>query len=236
MQSRVPTLCLLIGGLPDVLVWIFRTLRGIADWRRFRESRSARRRYYGRRRHVSDLVLLDWMLPGPPGVNFARQLRADQRTKDIPIIMLTARAQEQDTIAGLESGADDYVTKPFSPREPLARIKAVMRRRVPQLTDDVVEIADLKLDPVAHRVSAAGRNIDLGPTEFRMLHFFMTHPERVYSRAQLLDEVWGDHVFVEERTVDVHIRRLRQALEPTEHDSLVETVRGTGYRFRRTLG
>src|SRR6266853_2044059 len=235
MQSRVPTLCLLIGGLPDVLVWIFRTLRGIADCRRFRESRSARRRYYGRRRHVSDLVLLDWMLPGPPGVNFARQLRADQRTKDIPIIMLTARAQEQDTIAGLDSGADDYVTKPFSPRELLARIKAVMRRRVPQLTDDVVEIADLKLDPVAHRVSAAGRNIDLGPTEFRMLHFFMTHPERVYSRAQLLDEVWGDHVFVEERTVDVHIRRLRQALEPTEHDSLVETVRGTGYRFRRAL-
>jgi len=182
---------------------------------------------------LPDLVLLDWMLPGPPGVNFARQLRTDERTKDIPIIMLTARAQEQDTIVGLESGADDYVTKPFSPRELLARIKAVMRRRAPQLTDDVVEIADLKLDPVAHRVSAAGGNIDLGPTEFRMLHFFMTHPERVYSRAQLLDEVWGDHVFVEERTVDVHIRRLRQALEPTEHDSLVETVRGTGYRFRR---
>jgi len=184
---------------------------------------------------LPDLVLLDWMLPGPPGVNFARQLRADQRTKDIPIIMLTARAEERDTIAGLESGADDYVTKPFSPRELLARIKAVMRRRAPQLTDDVVEIADLKLDPVAHRVSAAGSHIDLGPTEFRMLHFFMTHPERVYSRAQLLDEVWGDHVFVEERTVDVHIRRLRQALEPTEHDSLVETVRGTGYRFRRAL-
>ena len=184
---------------------------------------------------LPDLVLLDWMLPGPPGVNFARQLRADQRTKDIPIIMLTARAEERDTIAGLESGADDYVTKPFSPRELLARIKAVMRRRAPQLTDDVVQIADLKLDPVAHRVSAAGSHIDLGPTEFRMLHFFMTHPERVYSRAQLLDEVWGDHVFVEERTVDVHIRRLRQALEPTEHDSLVETVRGTGYRFRRAL-
>ena len=184
---------------------------------------------------LPDLVLLDWMLPGPPGVNFARQLRADQRTKDIPIIMLTARAEERDTIAGLESGADDYVTKPFSPRELLARIKEVMRRRAPQLTDDVVQIADLKLDPVAHRVSAAGSHIDLGPTEFRMLHFFMTHPERVYSRAQLLDEVWGDHVFVEERTVDVHIRRLRQALEPTEHDSLVETVRGTGYRFRRTL-
>ena len=184
---------------------------------------------------LPDLVLLDWMLPGPPGVNFARQLRTDQRTKDIPIIMLTARAQEQDTVAGLESGADDYVTKPFSPRELLARIKAVMRRRAPQLTDDAVEVAGLKLDPVAHRVIASGTHLALGPTEFRMLHFFMTHPERVYSRAQLLDEVWGDHVFVEERTVDVHIRRLRQALEPTEHDSLVETVRGTGYRFRRSL-
>ncbi len=184
---------------------------------------------------LPDLVLLDWMLPGPPGVSFARQLRTDQRTKDIPIIMLTARAQEQDTVAGLESGADDYVTKPFSPRELLARIKAVMRRRAPQLTDDTVEIAGLKLDPIAHRVSAGGSHLALGPTEFRMLHFFMTHPERVYSRAQLLDEVWGDHVFVEERTVDVHIRRLRQALEPTEHDSLVETVRGTGYRFRRSL-
>jgi two-component system, OmpR family, phosphate regulon response regulator PhoB len=185
---------------------------------------------------LPDLVLLDWMLPGPPGLNFARQLRANQRTKDIPIIMLTARAEERDTIAGLESGADDYVTKPFSPKELLARIKAVMRRRAPQLTEDVVEIAGLKLDPVAHRVSAAGESIPLGPTEFRMLHFFMTHTERVYSRGQLLDEVWGDHVFVEERTVDVHIRRLRQALEKSGHESLVETVRGTGYRFKRGIG
>jgi len=184
---------------------------------------------------LPDLVLLDWMLPGPPGLSFARQLRTDQRTKDIPIIMLTARAQEQDTIEGLESGADDYVTKPFSPRELLARIKAVMRRRAPQLTDDIVEIAGLKLDPVAHRVSAKGASVELGPTEFRMLHFLMTHPERVYSRAQLLDEIWGDHVFVEERTVDVHIRRLRQALESSKLDCLVETVRGTGYRFRRSL-
>jgi two-component system phosphate regulon response regulator PhoB len=184
---------------------------------------------------LPDLVLLDWMLPGPPGVSFARQLRADQRTRDIPIIMLTARAQEQDKVAGLEGGADDYVTKPFSPRELLARIKAVMRRRAPQLTDEIVEIGGLKLDPVAHRVSAANAGIELGPTEFRMLHFFMTHPERVFSRAQLLDEVWGDHVFVEERTVDVHIRRLRQALEPSGCDRLVETVRGTGYRFRRAL-
>jgi two-component system phosphate regulon response regulator PhoB len=185
---------------------------------------------------LPDLVLLDWMLPGSPGLNFARQLRSDQRTKDIPIIMLTARAEERDKIAGLDGGADDYVTKPFSPKELLARIKAVMRRRAPQFTDDAVEIAGLKLDPVAHRVSAAGGNIGLGPTEFRMLHFFMTHTERVYSRAQLLDEVWGDHVFVEERTVDVHIRRLRQALEPSGHDSLVESVRGTGYRFKRGLG
>jgi two-component system phosphate regulon response regulator PhoB len=184
---------------------------------------------------LPDLVLLDWMLPGTPGLNFARELRADQRTKDIPIIMLTARAQEQDTIAGLEGGADDYVTKPFSPRELLARVKAVMRRRAPQLTDDIVEIAGLELDPVAHRVSAGTASIVFGPTEFRMLHFFMTHAERVYTRAQLLDEVWGDHVFIEERTVDVHIRRLRQALEPTGHDGLVETVRGTGYRFRRSL-
>lgn len=184
---------------------------------------------------VPDLVLLDWILPNATGVSFARQLRTDQRTRDIPIIMLTARAQEQDTVAGLESGADDYVTKPFSPRELLARIKAVMRRRAPQLTDDAVEIAGLRLDPIAHRVTASGTHLALGPTEFRMLHFFMTHPERVYSRAQLLDEIWGDHVFVEERTVDVHIRRLRQALEPSELDSLVETVRGTGYRFRRSL-
>jgi len=182
---------------------------------------------------LPDLVLLDWMLPGRPGAAFARELRGDQRTRDIPIIMLTARAQEQDKIAGLDAGADDYVTKPFSPRELLARIKAVMRRRTPQLTDDAVEIAGLRLAPASHRVSGGGKGIELGPTEFRLLHFFMTHPERVYSRVQLLDQVWGDHVFIEERTVDVHIRRLRQALEPTGHDPLVETVRGTGYRFRR---
>jgi two-component system, OmpR family, phosphate regulon response regulator PhoB len=187
------------------------------------------------RQVLPDVVLLDWMLPGPPGLNFARQLRTDQRTRDIPIIMLTARAQEQDKIAGLDGGADDYVTKPFSPKELIARIKAVMRRRAPQFTDDVVEISGLRLDPGAHRVTGDGVEIDFGPTEFRMLHFFMTHPERVYSRAQLLDEVWGDHVFVEERTVDVHIRRLRQALEPSKYDRLVETVRGTGYRFRRNL-
>ena len=166
---------------------------------------------------LPDLILLDWMLPGASGVEFAKKLRADERTRGVPIIMLTARSDEQDKITGLETGADDYITKPFSPRELQARIKAVLRRRAPQMTDDAVDIN--------------GQPIDLGPTEFRLLHFFMTHPERVHSRAQLLDQVWGDHVFVEERTVDVHIRRLRSALEPSQHDSLIQTVRGTGYRF-----
>ncbi|MCW3480233.1 phosphate regulon transcriptional regulator PhoB [Neisseriaceae bacterium JH1-16] len=180
---------------------------------------------------LPDLVLLDWMLPGVSGIEVAKRLRADERTRHVPIIMLTARSDEQDKIVGLETGADDYITKPFSPRELLARIKAVLRRRAPQMTDDTVEIRGLKLDPVTHRVSGAEAPIDLGPTEFRLLHFFMTHPERVHSRSQLLDQVWGDHVFVEERTVDVHIRRLRSALEPTGHDALIQTVRGTGYRF-----
>jgi two-component system phosphate regulon response regulator PhoB len=183
------------------------------------------------RHALPDLVLLDWMLPGQSGVMFARTLRDDERTKAIPIIMLTARGTEQDKVVGFDSGADDYVTKPFSPRELLARIKAVLRRRAPQLTDEPVEIAGLRLDPVTHRVSGNAASLDLGPTEFRLLHFLMTHPERVHSRTQLLDQVWGDHVFVEERTVDVHIRRLRQSLEPSGHDRLVQTVRGTGYRF-----
>jgi two-component system phosphate regulon response regulator PhoB len=178
-----------------------------------------------------DLILLDWMLPDLAGTALARRLRADARMKDIPIIMLTARAQETDKVEGLEAGADDYITKPFSPKELLARIKAVLRRRAPQLTDDLIEIDGLQLDPAAHRVNANGQGILLGPTEFKLLHFFMTHTERVYSRVQLLDNVWGDHVFVEERTVDVHIRRLRQALELTGHDRLIETVRGTGYRL-----
>ena len=181
---------------------------------------------------LPDVVLLDWMLPGESGMAFARRLRADRRTKSIPIIMLTARVEERDKVAGLEAGADDYVTKPFSPKELVARIKAVLRRRAPELTDDVVQIEDLRLDPVSHRVTGGGRKIDLGPTEFRLLHFFMTHPDRIYSRTQLLDEVWGDHVFVEERTVDVHIRRLRQALTASEYDRLIETVRGSGYGLR----
>ncbi|MDA8092667.1 MAG: phosphate regulon transcriptional regulator PhoB [Betaproteobacteria bacterium] len=180
---------------------------------------------------LPDLMLLDWMLPGMSGVELARRLRADARTHDTPIIMLTARGEEHDKIAGLETGADDYITKPFSPRELVARIKAVLRRRAPQMTEDPVEVAGLRLDPVSHRVTGNRLPLDLGPTEFRLLHYLMTHPERVYSRSQLLDQVWGDHVFVEERTVDVHIRRLRRALEPTYHDRLIQTVRGAGYRL-----
>jgi two-component system phosphate regulon response regulator PhoB len=180
---------------------------------------------------LPDLVLLDWMLPGMSGIDFARLLRGDARTRRLPIIMLTARAGERDKIDGLELGADDYVTKPFSPRELVARIKAVLRRHAPQATEDAVELGGLRLDPATRRVTAGGEEISLGPTEFRLLHFLMTHPERVHARSQLLDQVWGDHVFVEERTVDVHIRRLRAALEASGHDTLIQTVRGSGYRI-----
>ena len=180
---------------------------------------------------LPDVVLLDWMLPGMSGVQFARRLRAGERTRELPIIMLTARSEEHDKVAGLEAGADDYLTKPFSPRELLARIKAVLRRRAPQMTEDCVVVDGLRVDPVSHRVHGNGQSLDLGPTEFRLLHFFMTHAERVHSRGQWLDQVWGDHIFVEERTVDVHIRRLRASLEATGHDRLIQTVRGSGYRF-----
>jgi len=185
------------------------------------------------REELPDVLILDWMLPDESGISLTRRLRENERTRSLPILMLTARAMEQDKISGLEAGADDYLTKPFSPKELAARIKAVLRRRAPQLADDVVEIGGLRLDPAARRVTAGGRIIELAPTEFRLLHFFMTHPERIYSRAQVLDYVWGDHVFIEERTVDVHIRRLRKALEPSGHDRFVDTVRGSGYGFRR---
>jgi len=184
---------------------------------------------------LPDLVLLDWMLPGQSGLALARRLRSDARTRELPLIFLTARAEEPDKIAGLEAGADDYVTKPFSTKELVARIRSVLRRRKPQHGEAPVEFAGLTLDPLAHRVSGNGQPLALGPTEFRLLHYLMTHPNRVYSRAQLLDEVWGDHVFIEERTVDVHIRRLRQALAPSGHDALVETVRGSGYVMRSEL-
>lgn len=177
------------------------------------------------------LVLLDWMLPGISGIEFARRLRRDARTKSLPIIILTARSEESDKVDALEGGADDYVTKPFSSRELMARIKALLRRHAPHSTDDLIKIDELLLDPVSHRVSAGDETINLGPTEFRLLHFLMAHPERVHSRAQLLDRIWGDGVFVEERTVDVHIRRLRAALEASRCDDMIQTVRGTGYRF-----
>ena len=185
--------------------------------------------------NLPQMVLLDWMLPDTPGLTFVRRLRSESRTMGVPIIMLTGRDCESDKITGLEAGVDDYLIKPFSPRELLARIKAVMRRCAPQHADMVVEIAGLRLDPASRRIVGDGQDIELGALEFRMLRFFMTHPGRVYSRAQLLDEIWGNNVYVEERTVDVHIRRLRQALEPTGHKDLLETVRGVGYCFRRDL-
>lgn len=183
------------------------------------------------REALPDLIILDWMLPGMSGIDFARKLKSDELTKGIPIIMLTAKSEESDKVRGLEVGADDYVTKPFSPRELNARIKAVLRRRAPQMTDDPIEVGGLRLDPMTHRVSGNGASLDLGPTEFRLLHYLMSNPERVHSRTQVLDRVWGDSVFVEDRTVDVHIRRLRRALAESGHEEFIQTVRGAGYRF-----
>jgi two-component system, OmpR family, phosphate regulon response regulator PhoB len=180
---------------------------------------------------LPDLVLLDWMLPGQSGIAFARGLRSEARTRDLPIIMVTAKSDEADRVAGLEVWVDDYVTKPFSPRELKARVKSVLRRLAPEAAQEQLQTGPLVLDPGAHRVTARSAPVDLGPTEFRLLKFFMARPERVHSRAQLLDQVWGDHVYIEERTIDVHIRRLRLALEPHGADGMIETVRGTGYRL-----
>jgi two-component system phosphate regulon response regulator PhoB len=177
-----------------------------------------------------DLILLDWMLPGTSGVELARRLKKEEATSEIPIIMLTAKVEEDNKIQGLEVGADDYITKPFSPRELVARLKAVLRRTTPPGVESPVEVDGLTLDPVGHRVTTTQGALNIGPTEYRLLQFFMTHQERVYTRSQLLDQVWGGNVYVEERTVDVHIRRLRKALG-TEYDHLIQTVRGTGYRF-----
>ena len=178
-----------------------------------------------------DLILLDWMLPGGTGVQLAKKLKQHEYARDIPIIMLTARGEEEDKIMGLEAGADDYVTKPFSPKELVARVKAVIRRVTPTSSDDAIDYQGLKLDPVSHRVTSNDSPVDMGPTEFKLLHFFMTHAERVYSREQLLDNVWGTNVYVEDRTVDVHIRRLRKTLSEFSHDNMIQTVRGAGYRF-----
>ena len=184
---------------------------------------------------LPDLVVLDWMLPGQSGLALARQWRAAARTRELPIIMLTARGEEADKVAGLDAGADDYLSKPFSTNELMARIRAVLRRKAPEALEDVVEVAGLRIDPSTRRVSRRTDqgeiDLKLGPTEFRLLHFFMTHTERVHSRAQLLDRVWGDHVFIEERTVDVHVKRLREALAPASCSGMIETVRGAGYRL-----
>ncbi|MEK0412334.1 MAG: phosphate regulon transcriptional regulatory protein PhoB [Methylophilaceae bacterium] len=180
---------------------------------------------------LPDIILLDWMLPGMSGIDFAKKLRSNALTKAIPIIMLTARSDELDKVKGLEVGADDYITKPFSPRELNARIKAVLRRKAPELTEDLLTINGLELDPVSHRVTGNNKPLEMGPTEFRLLHFLMSNPERVYSRSQLLDKVWGSQIFIEDRTVDVHIRRLRNILAQSQHANLIQTVRGSGYRL-----
>lgn len=181
--------------------------------------------------HAPDMILLDWMLPGMSGIDYAKQLKSTPALKDVPIIMLTARSEESDKLRGLGAGADDYVTKPFSPRELLARIKAVLRRSAPHLDETPIEISGLKLDPITHRVTGNGTLINLGPMEYKLLHFFMGNPERVYTREQLLNHVWGAGVYVEDRTVDVQIRRLRNALQVSGHHEMLQTVRGAGYRF-----
>jgi two-component system phosphate regulon response regulator PhoB len=180
---------------------------------------------------LPDLIILDWMLPGQSGLALAKRWRGEQRTRELPVIMLTARADEADKIQGLDAGADDYLTKPFSTNELMARIRAVLRRKAPEALDSAVEVGALKIDPATRRVSRGDAEVKVGATEFRLLHFFMTHPERVHSRAQLLDRVWGDHVFIEERTVDVHVKRLREALSPVQCAHMIETVRGAGYRL-----
>ncbi|WP_295647102.1 phosphate regulon transcriptional regulator PhoB [uncultured Methylibium sp.] len=186
-------------------------------------------------RVLPDLVILDWMLPGQSGLALAKRWRGESRTKELPVIMLTARADEGDKVTGLDAGADDYLTKPFSTHELMARIRAVLRRKAPEALDSVVELGPLRLDPATRRVSRGDQEVKVGPTEFRLLHFLMTHPERVHSRAQLLDRVWGDHVFIEERTVDVHVKRLREALSPVACSTMIETVRGAGYRLTQQV-
>lgn len=225
-------------GVPDILV--VEDDRAIRDMLNFvlaqhrfniiesNDAESAQQRILQK---PPNLILLDWMLPGQSGIDFAQQLRADPNTRDIPIIMITAKGEEIDKVSGLNSGADDYITKPFSPRELIARIKAVLRRGAHTDDQEVVAISGLTLNRSLHQVKAHGHPLDLGPTEFKLLHFLMQHPERVYGRDQLLDRVWGRDVFVEERTVDVCVRRLRKTLEPHGFDNFVETIRGVGYRF-----
>jgi two-component system phosphate regulon response regulator PhoB len=193
------------------------------------ESFAAARAAIGQ--ELPDLVLLDWMLPDKPGIDLLKELRSDERTRSVPVIMLTARGGEADRVVGLDTGADDYVVKPFSPRELVSRIRAVFRRRAPQLSGEAIEYGPLTIDPARHEVLADGKPVRMGLTEFKLLSFLVSHPDRVFSRAQLLDSVWGDHVFIEERTVDVHVLRLRKALSPANAQHVVQTVRGLGYRL-----
>ena len=230
----MPATILIVEDEPAILELIAASLRRVGHRPVLAESVEQAQRCV--EEALPDLVILDWMLPGVSGIEYARRLRAEARTRELPIILLTARSEERDKVAGLDAGADDYLTKPFSPRELEARINAVLRRRAPQAGADKIEIAGLCLDPSTRRVQGGDLTLDLGPTEFRLLHFFMTHQERVFNRTMLLDQVWGDHVFVEERTVDVHIRRLRAVLEATGHDRLIQTVRGSGYRFSSLPG
>lgn len=199
------------------------------------EAADARQAHDMMNEAIPDLILLDWMLPGISGVDLANKLRQAKRTQKVPIIMLTARGEEENKIKGLEAGADDYITKPFSTRELIARINALLRRAGGDVEEDVLKAGALQLDTIGHRVTVNNQPLELGPTEFRLLHFFMTHAERVFSRSQLLDQVWGDHVYIEERTVDVHIRRLRRVLEPHDCDKFIQTVRGAGYRFSEKI-
>ena len=220
---------LIVEDEPAIRQMLGFTLAG--DGYRFIEAGDVEQAHHAMSTLIPDLILLDWMLPGISGVDFARRLKRDPKTSSIPIIMLTARGSENDKVKGLDTGADDFITKPFSTRELLARIRAVMRRAQQISDQDVVEIGVIKLDTQTHRVLANNRAVDLSATEFRLLQFFITHPERVYSRNQLLDSVWGNHAYIEERTVDVHIRRLRKLLEPYACENYIQTVRSVGYRF-----
>ncbi len=221
---------LIVDDEPDIREILRFALEG-ADFRTLEacHAEEARRSILA---DAPDIILLDWMLPGRSGLELAQQLKRNQRTRSIPIIMVSAKGEETDRIKGLDAGeVDDYVTKPFSPRELVSRVKAVLRRTLPKRLEGDIEVGGLSLDHTSHRVSADGRQLEIAPTEYRLLHFFMTHPDRAYSRAQLLDQVWGNQVYVEERTVDVHIRRLRKILEPSRHHQMLQTVRGVGYRF-----
>lgn len=224
----MPTV-LIVDDEPDIREVIRFALEG-AGFRVFEagHAEEARRLLAG---EATDLLLLDWMLPGRSGLELAQQLKQSPRTRGLPIIMVSARGEEEDRIRGLDTGADDYIAKPFSPRELVARVNAVLRRAKPDDAADTIEIGGLAIDHVSHRVTANGQRIDIAPTEYRLLHFFMTHADRAFTRSQLLDQVWGDQVYVEERTVDVHVRRLRKALDLSGHDRLLQTVRGVGYRF-----